>query len=901
MAKVTSQAMDIGGQITPLGSPINSYVEISTDQPSGMTGKVEHGTESSAPPIEALPPINWLPGEVVADTAAFVGCHLVQTNFRLCIFSKADQSVAVIPLMNIECLDLRDLINVSISCKDGRVYRITAPSYELAMTWHRKLLKCSNRSKTEDAFAWTFAEFCTKDNCDWLADENGIDSDLCQAEWKRLDYDPDHFTISDINKNFDFVETYPSRLVLLKNIKDEEIREAADFRFLKRFPVVVWKSKETKAILLRSSQPRAGILSWRNNKDEKYLKLISEYMAAYHKENAPRTIIMDARSYAAAFANRAKGGGYEITDYYPGTETLFLGLPNIHHVRYAFIQLRNLYSTPGGNDPNTYFQNLQTTSWLQYTRQLLLAGCQCADVLQNGNSVLVHCSDGWDRTSQIVSLAKLMVDDYYKTIKGFCELITREWIEFGHKFSDRNGVSGNDANERSPIFLQWIDAVWQLFSANETSFEFNENFLLKLAQHSYSGLFGNFLFNSSRDSNNMKKNSISIWRFLCLQNESVVNHLYKPGAPLELDFSIDRIKVWKTCYCNADFLNLSENTAIASPVRQDFISSSPKDNISIQKSKSSESLNSIEQSSMGGFHTESNIMNGIGEHALDTSVISESTVPVRQGSRHRSQKEKDPNKVKELIDSDGLVRFFDKIQIRVLEKDKEHKAEISKAQVEADLLKQKLEDVQNSSIPECANRQRYASEGIHDNKRNSCGRVYSTSEESEQALSHAYSDISIIESSEALPPLTTGYSMESDRCEICKKSFSKFSISDARRHHCRNCWKTVCETCSPNLFHVVNNGHGVKERVCNICYINMEVAIPEGIDSLADDVSTCSDSTTTNMKTSTCSVGNGSSTANTSSGSSSSSSSSNENRHRSDTFVNGFRNGGLATTPAVKG
>ena len=38
--------------------------------------------------------------------------------------------------------------------------------------------------------------------------------------------------------------------------------------------------------------------------------------------------------------------------------------------------------------------------------------------LQHGN-VLVHCSDGWDRTSQLTSLSQLMMDPYYCTLDGF--------------------------------------------------------------------------------------------------------------------------------------------------------------------------------------------------------------------------------------------------------------------------------------------------------------------------------------------------------------------------------------------------------------------------------------------------------------------------------------------------
>lgn len=40
-------------------------------------------------------------------------------------------------------------------------------------------------------------------------------------------------------------------------------------------------------------------------------------------------------------------------------------------------------------------------------------------VTAEGASVLVHCSDGWDRTAQVCSLGALLMDPYYRTIKGF--------------------------------------------------------------------------------------------------------------------------------------------------------------------------------------------------------------------------------------------------------------------------------------------------------------------------------------------------------------------------------------------------------------------------------------------------------------------------------------------------
>ena len=39
--------------------------------------------------------------------------------------------------------------------------------------------------------------------------------------------------------------------------------------------------------------------------------------------------------------------------------------------------------------------------------------------VHTNTSVVVHCSDGWDRTSQVTSLASLLLDPHYRTIEGF--------------------------------------------------------------------------------------------------------------------------------------------------------------------------------------------------------------------------------------------------------------------------------------------------------------------------------------------------------------------------------------------------------------------------------------------------------------------------------------------------
>jgi hypothetical protein len=93
--------------------------------------------------------------------------------------------------------------------------------------------------------------------------------------------------------------------------------------------------------------------------------------------------------------------------------------------------------------------------------------------------ILFYYSDGWDRTSQISSLAQLLVDPFYRTINGMEILIEKEWLSFGHKFGHRCGHDTKEM-ERSPIFFQFVDCVYQLVHQFPCSFEFNIKFLLTL-------------------------------------------------------------------------------------------------------------------------------------------------------------------------------------------------------------------------------------------------------------------------------------------------------------------------------------------------------------------------------------------------------------------------------------
>lgn len=44
---------------------------------------------------------------------------------------------------------------------------------------------------------------------------------------------------------------------------------------------------------------------------------------------------------------------------------------------------------------------------------------------------------------QLTALAMLMLDPYYRTIKGFEVLIEKEWLSFGHKFQQVSDINSS--------------------------------------------------------------------------------------------------------------------------------------------------------------------------------------------------------------------------------------------------------------------------------------------------------------------------------------------------------------------------------------------------------------------------------------------------------------------------
>jgi myotubularin-related protein 1/2 len=192
-----------------------------------------------------------------------------------------------------------------------------------------------------------------------------------------------------------------------------------------------------------------------------------------------------------------------------------MNIPNIHAMRESMKKLKALCLSPSC-DNLQWLGNIEDTKWLYYIRQLLKSALHITSLLRDGESVLLHCSHGWDRTSQLSALAQLFLDPFYRTWKGFQILIEKEWLSFGHPFQLRLSHGEKADSQESPIFLQFLDCVYQLVRLFPSYFEFNEGLLLVLVDALYSCRFGTFLLDCRklRHEADLPNRTASVWTWV---------------------------------------------------------------------------------------------------------------------------------------------------------------------------------------------------------------------------------------------------------------------------------------------------------------------------------------------------------------------------------------------------
>ena len=384
-------------------------------------------------------------------------------------------------------------------------------------------------------------------------DENYIDGwtiydDEDEFRYQDLDFE-NTFRVVD-NSKFDFCASYPKKIVVPISMTDDDIKKCGAYRTKERIPALTYRYKKNGKCIWRSSQTKSGIKG-KTNKDVILLTKIAE--------GSKKLYVFDARPLLNAWANKLKGAGYEDVSQYSDIdmELIFCGIPNIHAVRGS---CHKVYSTlcfknDKSEEKKTKAKNnMDSGNWYDSIIILIKGAFQISEAIKNDNTVLIHCSDGWDRTTQLSCTSQLILEKRYRTLDGFICLIEKDWLSFGHQFRYRCGMycpansPSNVAseNQKSPVFIQWLDAVYQIMHQNMTKFEFNTDLLYFLASEIFTGKYGTFLFNNEqeRETYNARKKTVSIWTYVKENEFRFLNPIYNPDDNLPFIMNYKRVQLW---------------------------------------------------------------------------------------------------------------------------------------------------------------------------------------------------------------------------------------------------------------------------------------------------------------------------------------------------------------------
>ncbi|KAJ7373757.1 hypothetical protein OS493_011366 [Desmophyllum pertusum] len=310
----------------------------------------------------------------------------------------------------------------------------------------------------------------------------------------------DKWRVSVINQEFLLCSSYPPLCYVPAEIQDFTLRECAAFRSKGRLPVLCWFNVKKGNFIMRCAQPKTGP-AFKNSVDDEFVISTARKCNKY----TDKLVIFDARSMFAAGGNMLKGKGTEDTiNRYQGCQLLFLDIPNIHAVAGQFVQTAGCLRVFSAKEV-AVTSRVHSVACVHY---IYPQGC-CDD-----------CS--------LTALAQLLLDPFYRTITGLQVLIEKEWVSFGHRFRDRLGHL-SCPSQRSPVFLQFLDCVWQIVQQFPSAFEFNPLYLVRIAEQVNSQWFGNFLCNnmSERQKLSVSTLTVSLWAQLKADEDNFRNPTYK--------------------------------------------------------------------------------------------------------------------------------------------------------------------------------------------------------------------------------------------------------------------------------------------------------------------------------------------------------------------------------------
>ena len=351
---------------------------------------------------------------------------------------------------------------------------------------------------------------------------------------------------SNVNEKFLVCESYPEIIIIPSRTNDSDLKNYAYYRINNRIPILsyLYKKKDKLSCIWRSSQIKPNmIITSGFQGDNKYIQDI------IGKDK--KFIIFDIRNFQNNSSYKFNIKNNEFKETYFKTEVLKYELAGINNIRQSVFKLYELCNNNQIMDNKNFYTKLDNTNWYQLIFNILNISCKIKLYLENNISILLHDIEGFDLSCVISSISQILIDPFYRTIKGFAILIEKEFLYFGFNFGIRNGFYLNDFKEdgRSPIFLLFLDCIHQILEKFPNFFEFTNDLLIFLGYENFTNKYGTFIFNNNYERNkyNAKEKTCSIWTDILCNCDKYVNSYYNSENISEIlypNFSLFNLDFW---------------------------------------------------------------------------------------------------------------------------------------------------------------------------------------------------------------------------------------------------------------------------------------------------------------------------------------------------------------------
>nr|XP_056708870.1 myotubularin-related protein 11 [Euleptes europaea] len=268
--------------------------------------------------------------------------------------------------------------------------------------------------------------------------------------------------VSPVNERFDMATSLPKYLWVPKGFLDNELKKAFVHFNGRRIPRLCWHHPGGSDLL------RAASFHADSDPEKEDMRSVETLMLAGHSQ----CVIVETAA----------------------------DLPSPAEIQQAHLKLWGLSLCLADSfvapSDEKWLSGLEGTRWLDYVRACLRKAGEVAVLLaERSRSVILQETDDRDLNCLLASLVQVISDPYTRTISGFQSLVQREWVAAGHAFQQRLNLWQKNDRDESPVFLLFLDCVWQLLRQFPPSFEFTEAYLVALHDSTCVPFFNTFLFN----------------------------------------------------------------------------------------------------------------------------------------------------------------------------------------------------------------------------------------------------------------------------------------------------------------------------------------------------------------------------------------------------------------------